>query len=178
MSHKSKNLLIIAGPNGAGKTTFVHNIFTEKVKNTNFINADHLAKELYPENVEKVALKAGKIFIQKLDILLEEENDIILETTLSGKNLLKKINKAKEKGFHTKLIFLWISSLELCDFRIKGRIASGGHNIPTHIVLRRYKRGLKNFPFYLKEVDTCDVFLADQTPSLIFSKTLNKEFLL
>lgn len=168
MSSLNKKFTILAGPNGAGKTTFVKNIFPEILSGNKFINADHFAQELCPEDVSKVAIQSGKLFLKEVDHLLKGHDSFIVETTLSGKGLLRKIETARENGFESRLIFLWISSVGLCDFRVKGRVASGGHNIPFKDIKRRYERGLHNFKGYMDGVDECEVFLADEFPIMVF----------
>lgn len=177
MVSPNKKFTILAGPNGAGKTTFVMNIFPEILSGNKFINADHFAQELCPEDVSKVAIQSGKLFLKEVDRLLKGNDSFIVETTLSGKGLLRKIEAARQNGFETRLIFLWISSVGLCDFRVKGRVASGGHNIPFKDIKRRYERGLLNFRSYMDVVDECGVFLADEFPILTFknSKRLGEE---
>ncbi len=69
-----------------------------------------------------------------------------------------------------KLIFLYLPYVALCDFWVKGRVASGGHNIPLEDIQRRYQRGLSNFPKYLDAVDECQVYLSEGFPKLILHK--------
>lgn len=170
MPKKEKKLTIVSGPNGSGKTTFVRNSFSELVHLKKFINADDFARELSPENTEEAAIKAGKKFLKEVHRLINSGETFILETTLSGKSLHKTIQRAKQKGFTVRLIFLWIDIVDLCDFRVKGRVASGGHNIPFESIVRRYKRGLLNLEQYLKKVDEYKVYLANEKPQLVYSK--------
>ncbi len=172
MQLQNKKLTIIAGPNGSGKTTFVQYIYPEIVSAGLFLNADNFAREMNPDNVSKVALAAGKRFLRELDARIQSNYSVIIETTLSGKTLLKKIQSAKTNGFVVRLMFLWISTAELCDFRVKGRVASGGHNIPLHDIRRRYKRGLNNIPLYLQAIDEFEILRADQKPKLICCKNM------
>lgn len=51
-------LYIIAGPNGAGKTTAAQTLLPDVFQCLIFINADEIANQLNPENVETVALQA------------------------------------------------------------------------------------------------------------------------
>lgn len=171
----SKRFTIIAGPNGAGKTTFVTKIFPELLNNHHFVNADLLAQEMHPQDVSKVEISAGKLFIAEVDKLIKDNGSFMIETTLSGMGLLKKIDAAKKQGFLVNLIFLWVPHSWLCDFRVKGRVALGGHNIPIEDIIRRYKRGLANFPKFLQIADECQVYLANEMPVLIFEKANKTE---
>lgn len=170
----NKSLVIVAGPNGSGKTTFVENTFPDVIARNKFINADNFARDIYPDNVSKVAIQAGKKFLMKIDGLLLGKEGFIIETTLAGKTLLKKIEKARENGFHIRLIFLCLSSASLCDFRVKARVASGGHNIPLIDIKRRYYRGLLNLSHYRNFVDIFELYDADSVPSLILSKSVRE----
>jgi len=58
MGKKSKQLFIVAGANGSGKSTFCSEFLQEEP--ITFLNADDIAKELCPENMESVAIAAGK----------------------------------------------------------------------------------------------------------------------
>ena len=94
-----KTLYIIAGANGSGKTTFALN-FAE-LEDLKFINADEIAKQFDPNDLQKYKVKAGKKFFEELELSLSEESSFVIETTLSGKYLINVIKKAKELGFHT-----------------------------------------------------------------------------
>ncbi|MGN6532811.1 MAG: hypothetical protein ACTHK0_13800 [Ginsengibacter sp.] len=56
-------LYVLAGPNGAGKTTAAKTLLPEIFQCSIFLNADEIAAELNPENVEAVAMKAGRIML-------------------------------------------------------------------------------------------------------------------
>jgi len=167
----SKTLTIVSGPNGAGKTTFVKNTYLEYLERGHFLNADIYAEEMNSGDVGNVAVSAGKWFLAEFDARLQKGDSFIIETTLSGKSLLKKIQKARENGFLVRLIFLMISTPWLCDFRVKGRVALGGHNIPEKDIKRRYSRGLQNLPVYTASVDEFELFQANEIPVLIASKS-------
>ncbi len=175
-TNTGKTLTLISGPNGAGKTTFARIVYPELIKKGFFLNADNFAEELNSDNVSKVAISSGKKFLKALDHRLENNDPILIETTLSGKSLFRKIRDAKKQGFTLRLIFLWVQFLELCDFRVKGRVAAGGHNIPINDIKRRYIRGLENLPEYLKIVDEYEIYQANENPYLICSKNLDSPF--
>jgi len=168
-----KTLTIMSGPNGAGKTTFAKENYPELIEKGLFLNADHVAGEIDPGDVNKVAISAGKQFLAELNRRLQHNDSLVIETTLSGKSLLRKIEIAQQQGFTVRLMFLWIRTIELCDFRVKMRVTLGGHNIPFDDIKRRHARGLQNLPTYLNVVDEYEVFQANANPILIFNKNMN-----
>ena len=131
-----KTLYIIAGANGSGKTTFALN-FAE-LENLKFINADEIAKQYDPNDIQKYKVKAGKKFFEELELSLTENNSFVIETTLSGKYLVNVIKKAKELDFHTSLIYLFLESNEENIYRVKNRVLNGGHDVPVDDIIRRY----------------------------------------
>jgi predicted ABC-type ATPase len=74
-------MYIIAGPNGCGKSTFAQEFITDK--NLVFVNADIIAQELSPHKLNRaVMVRAGKIFFQKINQLVQEKTTFAIETTL------------------------------------------------------------------------------------------------
>jgi predicted ABC-type ATPase len=43
------------------------------------------------------------------------------------------------------LVFLWLPSAEMAIARVQARVKSGGHDVPSTTIERRYYAGLKNF---------------------------------
>jgi predicted ABC-type ATPase len=146
-------LYIIAGCNGAGKTTASYTLFPEILNCKEFVNADEIAKGLSPFQPESVSFQAGRIMLERIKFLINQQVDFAFETTLSTKSYLPLINEAKSKGYSTVLFFLWLDSADLAKERVKERVLKGGHSIPQEIIERRYHRGLKNLPLFLPHVD-------------------------
>ena len=152
-----KNLYIIAGANGSGKTTFALNFAA--IQNLDFINADEIAKEYDPNDIQKYKITAGKVFFQRVNKRLSENNSFILETTLSGKYLQKVIQKAKKAGFYISLIYLYLDNNSENILRVKNRVLAGGHNVPEVDIIRRYERSKYLFLYLYKElVDEWSLF--------------------
>ncbi len=145
---ENPNLYIIAGCNGAGKTTASLTILPEILNCWEFVNADAIAAGLSPFHPEKVAIEAGKLMLKRIDLLIQEKKDFAIETTLSSKNHLQTIRKAKIAGYEIILLFFWLNSIELAKERVKNRVIKGGHHIPDEVIARRYQRGLENLEKY------------------------------
>ncbi len=169
---KNKNLYIIAGCNGAGKTTASFTILPEIINCKEFVNADEIAKGLSPFQPEKVAIEAGKIMINRINELIENNETFAFETTLSTRSHVGKFIRAKSVGYSVTLLFFWLDSVELAKERVEIRVKEGGHNIPAEVIERRYLRGIKNlFEIYLSKVDRLIIFDNSTTyPQLILRK--------
>lgn len=139
------SLFIISGCNGAGKTTASYTILPELLKIKEFVNADEIAKGLSPFQPEKVSIEAGRIMLRRLHDLLLQRQDFAFETTLSTRSFIGLINRAKQYEYEICVIYYWLDSVELAIERVKTRVAEGGHDIPTDIIIRRYYSGLRNF---------------------------------
>lgn len=139
----NKHLYIIAGANGSGKSTFCSEFLQEEP--LTFLNADDIAKNLCPDNMESVKISAGKELYKKLNDLLESKTSFAIESTLAGSNYVKVIQKAKDLGYEITLIYTFLDDENLCINRIKTRVLKGGHDIPDEDVKRRYYRSKNNF---------------------------------
>lgn len=134
-------VIILAGANGSGKTTVANKIL--QTKDYVFLNADEIEKGL--STSDKSPLKAGRLFFKRLNELISENENFILETTLSGNYLQKFIPVLQQNSYRITLIFVFLESPELCIERIKLRVKKGGHHVPDDDVIRRYFRGKENF---------------------------------
>lgn len=143
-------LYIIAGANGSGKTTFAKSFAS--IHKMHFINADEIAKELDPENITKHQVKAGRIFFQELKKRLDEHHSFIIETTLSGKYLVKYIKKAQSNGFEVEMIYLYLQKPIANISRVATRVLRGGHHVPKDDIIRRFYRSKELFMYVYKDI--------------------------
>ncbi len=151
----SKNAIIVSGPNGSGKTTFA----TEYLRSTDiteYISADAIAQQLVetPEEFSRVRIQAGRLFFEKIQDIIETEQDFIVEVTLAGKGFQRIISELKGVGYTVSIVFLFLKSPETCIARVKNRVRKGGHHVPTEDIVRRFYRSKQNFwHIYKKQVD-------------------------
>jgi len=174
---EERNLYIIAGCNGAGKTTASFTILPDILNCKEFVNADEIAKGLSPFQPEKVAFEAGRIMLNRINELLQQNENFAFETTLATKSYKNKILEAKNKNYNITLLFFWLKTIELAQERVKTRVLEGGHSIPKNLIERRFYRGIKNlFDIYLKIVDQALIFdNSEGIHQLIAEKTGNEE---
>ncbi len=153
------NLYIIAGCNGAGKTTASFNVLPQILNCKEFVNADEIAKGLSPFSPESVAIQAGKLMLDRIETLMNENVSFAIETTLATRSYKNLVLRAKEKGYIVSLLFFWLESPEMACERVANRVAEGGHNIPTDTIYRRYYLGLDNlFSIFIPIVDEWSLY--------------------
>jgi len=173
----SARLYIVAGCNGAGKTTASFSLLPEILECQVFINADEIARELNPENVERVAFEAGRMMLEQINERIRNSETFAFETTLAARSYKETILLAQAMGYHVTLIFFWLSSPEMAIARVKKRVEEGGHHIETEVIRRRYTRGLQNlFSIYLPL--TTEYLIYDNSngkPELVVARLINQE---
>ena len=146
-----KIVYIIAGPNGCGKSTLANELLQEQ--DMPFLNADQIAEEIAGEaSVEQVRVTAGKIFFRRLDEYTSEGKSFAVESTLSGKYLVRFIEKLKRLNYTVNIKYVYIADPEEAISRIRCRVLSGGHHIPDEDVVRRFGRSIRNFWYLYKDM--------------------------
>jgi predicted ABC-type ATPase len=171
-------LYIIAGCNGAGKTTASFSLLPSILNCDIFINADEIAREIAPREVEKVAFEAGRQMIEQINARIRERETFAFETTLSARSYRETILFAQALGYHVTLLFFWLESVEMAIDRVARRVKEGGHHIATEVIRRRYNRGIKNlFEIYIPLVSETMIYNNSfGIPELVVSKSLGRKF--
>ncbi len=147
-------IIMICGPNGAGKSTSAPDLLQGGLGVDEFINADVIAHGLSAFRPEKAAIKAGRVMLSRLNELASQKLNFAFETTLAAKSFVSRLTELKSAGYYFSLCFFWLESPELAVDRVAARVASGGHNIPEDVIIRRYEAGLFNFfRFYMALAD-------------------------
>ncbi|MEX2402519.1 MAG: AAA family ATPase [Balneolales bacterium] len=143
-SNSNKQFIVVGGPNGSGKTTLAIEIIADQ--KITYISADDIAYELAPNNPESVRVKAGKLFFERLNTAVFNEENILIESTLSGKSLLSMIDKyQREHNYSIVFVFVYLTNADVCAERVAIRVKKGGHHVPITDIKRRFNRSLDNF---------------------------------
>lgn len=154
MRSRTPKVVVIAGPNGAGKTTVAEDIVGRVFGIPEFVNADVIAQGLSGFSPDAVAVRAGRIMLGRLKELAAAGQDFAFETTLASRSFAPMLRSWQAHGYECQLVFVWLSNPLLAEERVRGRVARGGHDIPTPVIRRRYERSLRNlFNLYLPIVD-------------------------
>ena len=170
-----KVLYIFAGVNGAGKSTLYNSEnLDNEIKYSTRINTDEIVRKIGDWKNNSDQIRAAKIAINLRNDCLQHGKSFNEETTLTGKTILKTIDKAKELGYELQLFYVSVNNPEIAKERIKNRVEKGGHNIADEIVEKRYYESLKNLKQVITKFD--EVYLYDNSIKYkhIFSFINNK----
>lgn len=170
-----KVLYIFAGVNGAGKSTLYNSgNLDDNIKYSTRINTDEIVRKIGDWKNNSDQIKAAKIAINLRNDCLKDGKSFNEETTLTGKTILKTIDKAKELGYELQLFYVGVNNPEIAKERIRNRVEKGGHNIADEIVEKRYYESLKNLKQMITKFD--EVYLYDNSIKYkhIFSFINNK----
>jgi predicted ABC-type ATPase len=144
LSDEGKDIFILGGPNGAGKTTAAEILLPQRLRIDSFLNADEIAREISPDDVDAAAFAAGRQMIERMRALVQDGRSFAFETTCSGKSYIRLLKECQAAGWRISLIYLWVPSPEYSIARVARRVSRGGHHIPDEVIRRRYLAGLWN----------------------------------
>jgi predicted ABC-type ATPase len=130
-------LVLLAGPNGAGKTTFINRFLRQRAEAFRFVNPDEVARSLTGAGPAR-DVAAGRLVIERLDQLLAQRADVVLETTLATRSHAVRIRQWKAAGYRVELVYLRLPNAEASIARVAHRVERGGHGIPEDSLRRRF----------------------------------------
>jgi predicted kinase len=85
---------LVVGPNGAGKSSFVAITLKPQLPGSVFVNADEIAKRLWPEESEARSYDAARLAAETRTRLIETGEPFIAETVFSHRSKLDLIREA------------------------------------------------------------------------------------
>ncbi len=137
-----KQLWLLVGGNGAGKSTF-YRLVLEPL-GLPFVNADRLARLVYPEAPEEHSYQAAQLAEQQRNNLLCSGASFCLETVYSHPSKIDFAARAKTLGYEVIMVVIHLDAAELNVARVAQRIDEGGHSVPTEKLIQRIPRMLEN----------------------------------
>ena len=135
-----KQLWLLVGGNGAGKSTF-YRLISEPL-GLPFVNADRLAKLVYPAAAEEHSYEAALLAEQQRNTLLASGASFCFETVFSHPSKIDFTARAKALDYTVIMVLIHLEQAELNAARVAQRVQEGGHNVPTEKLLERIPRML------------------------------------
>lgn len=150
VSGDKKTAIFYGGTNGSGKTT-LRNISSGEIELN--IDPDAEARKINPNNPRSADMAAGRKALQLFDDALSVDLSFSMESTLTGKSILKRMQKASDQGYHVELRYVGLSSADLNVQRVHERVAKGGHHIDDDVVRKRYQESRNNLSEAIRIAD-------------------------
>lgn len=138
----TKQLWMLVGGNGAGKSTFYYQML--QPLGIPFINADLIAKAVFPDDPEGRSYEAAKIAETMRLEQLRAGHSFCFETVFSHPSKIDFMAQAKALGYQLIMVVIHVGSTELNLARISQCVADGGHNVPADKVEARIPRMLEH----------------------------------
>lgn len=151
MKAEKRQLWVLAGGNGAGKSTFYHTQIASS--GLPFINADILARELYPDAPEEHSYDAAQVAASLRNRMLTEGRSFCFETVFSHPSKVDFVAEAKALGYEVVLIFIHLNNTTLNQARVAQRVSEGVHSVPTEKIASRIPRVLQQIKAVLPLCD-------------------------
>lgn len=167
VNEKKPELIVFAGPNGSGKSTITDVL---RPPFATYINQDEIKKFLHCTDME-----ALEISLKQKNEQLKKRNDFCFETVLSSHYNLDFIKKAKDAGYFVRCYFIITVDPLINVTRVKLRVESGGHDVPTDKIISRYDKSLDNIQKVIPLCDVCHIYdnsytAEEEKPYRIFKK--------
>jgi predicted ABC-type ATPase len=80
--------------------------------------------------------------LARLEELAAMKRSFAFETTLASRSFRPWLLAQVQRGFRIRLVFLWLPTVEIALARVQDRVRRGGHDVPSDVVRRPYRRGL------------------------------------
>ena len=163
---KKPEIIVFAGPNGSGKSTFTEILRPPQM---DYINADEIKKNLKCDDLE-----AAQIAERQREAYLSDKRAFCFETVLSTSRNLELLKRAREKSYFIRCYYVLTVDPLINVYRVKARVASGGHDVPVEKIYARYDRAMTLVPKVVAVSDICHIYdNSAEEPFRIFKKRKN-----
>ena len=139
-------LLVVAGCNGSGKSSFSKALVPNGIIPFDYdIHYLKIYKSLIDSDLRDVmAHNAARTKLEKvIEESIRSKTDFCYETNFNSTPLFWPY-KFKESGFNIEVIYFCLDSIKEAKKRVQIRVENGGHFVPEHEIVQRYKLGFEN----------------------------------
>ena len=165
---KRPEIVVFAGPNGSGKSTFT-SLLRPCI---DYINADEIKKNLKCSDIE-----AAQIAEKQREEHLRNGEEFCFETVMSTERNINLLKRAKEKGYFIRCYYVLTADPIINVYRVKSRVATGGHDVPEEKIISRYDKALELVKKVLPLCDICHIYdNSEDKPFRIYKKRKSESF--
>lgn len=166
-------LIVVAGPNGSGKTSLTDALKSHRwVKDCTYINPDDIAQTEFGDWNSSDAVRRAVEKAQALrEECLREKRSFMFESVFSAPDKVDFLKKAFQGEYFIRFFLISTSHSSINASRVNQRVIEGGHDVPNHKIISRFKKSLANSAEALTFVDRGYVYdnsLDGQSPTLLF----------
>lgn len=155
-------LWIVAGPNGSGKSSFYNRTDIEGWGGSVWIiNPDLLTQQIEEReglSLDEANLSAVERIEEWLYKSIEVYQTIGVETVLSSPKYRKLVERAQQRGFDVRIIYIVLKSAALQAERVQIRVSEGGHDVPGDKITSRRGRSFEQLAWFLQRADACYIY--------------------
>lgn len=126
---------IVGGVNGVGKSSFTGVLKSRTTDLGVIIDIDKLTAQSGGD-----PLAGGRRAVRTMEDCIRGGVSFTQETTLSSHQVRKTVRRAGELGYHVRLYYIGLDTVEESEKRIANRVALGGHDIPGAVVRKRFQK--------------------------------------
>ena len=148
-----KTYTIIGGVNGVGKSSFTGVLKERTMDLGTIIDVDKITAELGGN-----PLAGGKAALTKIRDCITRNVSFTQETTLSGYKTEATAKQVKELGYHVRMFYVGLDTLDESLLRIQNRVRRGGHDIPNDDVSRRFSARWESLAKVLPYCDEAEFY--------------------
>ena len=156
----SPKIIIFGGVNGAGKTS-LYEVMSRTENLGKRISVDEIVAAEGSWKDPIIQIRAAKLAKKLIDRYIENKESFHFESTLTGKVVLRQLEKARENGFSVTLYFVGVDGIDTAIERVERRVKNGGHGIDTKAIITRYNAMKENLRRILGACD--EIYFYDNT---------------
>ncbi|HYI68956.1 MAG TPA: hypothetical protein VEX87_04380 [Skermanella sp.] len=103
-------------------------------------------------------LAAASVSEARVDSLIEQDTNFIVETVLASPKYLERVKRAKKQGMTIGMIYVSLELADLAVARVKARVAAGGHNVDEDKVRKRWATSQHVLMDFIPHLDELAIF--------------------
>jgi predicted ABC-type ATPase len=166
MRSENPQLTIVGGPNGVGKSTYSGGLspLGATVFDADIITARVAARLPPGVPVESIYFAVQSVFLDFVEEAIGKKKHFTIETNFRDNELMETIDRFKQNGYDTSMIYLTLDNVESSIDRVKQRVSTGGHFVDEASIRYNYEEGLKNLEYFCGRFDNLDMIDASKDP--------------